>query len=196
MFDSQESWTAAGFKVKRRSENDKIMVGTHPSVPGYLFKKYGRSVRCDDQRENYRERVRGADAIRALVEQHKLDKIVVVHKWIYELPAEFKTRKRCPELLVAERVDLVRASEAKRLYSSIDPATLEQLCRVLHAFSGFDAAVHNLKFTSGGQIAFYDTESWNRSPRSADRVLRHLSEELTRESKKIAFRAFDRFDRE
>lgn len=149
---------------------------------------------CDDQRENYRTHARGADEIRNLIEKPRLDRLVVVHKWIYELPPEFGARKRCPELLVVERVDLLGVNESKRRYHAIDPVTLEQPCRVLHTFSGFDAAVHNLMFTPSGQIAFFDTESWNRRPRPVDRVFKYLAEELTKESKKIAERMFDRLD--
>lgn len=195
MFDSNETLTSAGFSlVKRRSSDEKMMVASHPSVPGYLFKKFGRSVDCDAQRENYRARVRGADEIRSVIEKHRLDRLVVVHKWICELPSQFGARKRCPELLVVERVDLLSKNESRQRYRAIDPATLEQLCRVLHTFSGFDAAIHNLLFTPTGQIAFFDTESWNRRPRPVDRMFRYLSEELTKESRKIAERMFDRLD--
>lgn len=196
MFDSREKFAAAGFTVKRRSRDDKIMIGSHPSVPGHMFKKFTRKVRCHDQRENYRERISGANAIRAVIAKHGLDHLVVANKWLYELPRAFGERRRCRDLLVVERLDLIKASESKRLYRTIDHVALAQLCRVLHTFSGFDAAVHNLKFTTAGQIAFFDTESWNQRARPFARVFRYLAEELPRKSLSFAEQLFERFDDE
>lgn len=196
MFDSQKTLVAAGFMVKRRSSDHKMMVASHSTVPGYLFKKFGRRVPCGDQRENYRTRVRGAEEIRALIEKHRLGRLTVVRKWIYQLPPQFASGRRCPELLVVERADLLSKNESKRRYQTIDRVTLEQLCRVLHAFSGFDAAIHNLKFTTAGQIAFFDTESYDRPHRPIERTFRYLFEELTKESRKIAERMFEHLDDE
>jgi len=196
MFDSKKAFAAAGFKVTQvRDEN--IMVGEHPSVPSYLFKKFNNHVNRDDQRDNYDMRIQGAEAIRRVIEEYRLDRLVVPHKWIYELPSRFSKRKRSAEFLVVERMNLLDMDETVRRYRSIDKITLEQLCRVLHDFSGFDAAIHNLRFTSAGQIAFFDTESWDRSPRRPGiRVFRRLVEEFTRDSKKIVERMFDRLDDE
>ena len=196
MFASVEAFRAAGFAVKKRSKEDKAMIGSHPSVAGFLFKKFNDSVSCGDQGANYRTRVAGADAIRNLIEKHKLDRLTVPRKWVVELPPAFAARKRCPELLVVDRLDLVGVPESKRRYKAIDPTTLEQLCRVLYAFSGFDSAVHNLMFTTSGQIAFFDTESWNKSPRPMKRTFRYLFEEFTKDSRKTVERLFARFDDE
>ena len=196
MFESREALAHAGFTVKRRSSDEKIMVATHPAAPGYVFKKFADDVDCGDQRDNYRTRLRGADEIRALIDRHRLDRLVVVRKWIHELPAPFGKRGRCPELLIAERLDLLSKHESERRYRAIDPTTLEQLCRVLHAFSGFDSAIHNLLFTPSGQVAFFDTESWDGSPRPFDRVFKYLGEQLTKPSRKLAERTFDRLDDE
>ena len=196
MFDSKKALTAAGFKVKQ-VRDESIMVGEHPSVPSYLFKKFSSNVDRSEQHDNYNMRVNGADAIRRVIERHRLDCLVVPHKWIYKLPSSFSKHGRSAELLIVERMHLLDMDETVRRYRSINKTTLEQLCRVLHEFSGFDAAIHNLRFTSAGQIAFFDTESWDRSPRRPGiRVFRRLVEEFTRESKKIVERMFDRLDDE
>ena len=39
MFESRRSWSNVGFRVIERSNNGKIMVASHPSVQGLLFKK-------------------------------------------------------------------------------------------------------------------------------------------------------------
>lgn len=196
MFDSKRELVAAGFKVKQ-VRDDSIMVGEHPTVPDYLFKKFSNDVGRREQRNNYKMRVDGADTIRRVIDRHRLDRLVVPHKWIYELPSDFSKKGRCAELLIVERMHLLDMDETVRRYRAIDKKTLEQLCRVLHAFTGFDAAIHNLRFTSDGQIAFFDTESWDRSPRRPPiRVFRRLVEEFTRESKKIVERMFDQLDDE
>lgn len=196
MFDSKKEFAAAGFKVKQ-TKTDSIMVGEHPAVPDYLFKKFNNGVSCRAQRQNYKQRVDGADAIRRIIDRHRLDRLVVPHKWIYELPSSFSKKRRCSELLVVERMHLLDMDETVRRYRAIDKTTLEQLCRVLYAFTGFDAAMHNLRFTSAAQIAFFDTESWDRSPRRPKtRVFHRLVEEFTKESKKIVHKTFDRLDDE
>lgn len=196
MFDSKREFAAAGFKVKQ-TRDDSIMVGEHPSVPDYLFKKFNNNVSHREQRENYKLRVDGANAIRRIIDRHHLDRLVVPHKWIYKLPSSFSKKRRCGELLVVERMHLLDMEETVRRYRTIDRKTLEQLCRVLYEFTGFDAAIHNLRFTFAGQIAFFDTESWDRSPRHPKtRVFRRLVEEFTKESKKIVKKTFDRLDDE
>ena len=196
MFDSKKEFAAAVFKVKQ-TRDDSIMVGEHPSARDYLFKKFNNDVSCREQRENYNLRVEGAGEIQRLIDRYHLDRLVVPHKWIYDLPPSFSKKRRCGELLVVERMDLLDMEETVRRYRTIDRKTLEQLCRVLHEFTGLDAAIHNLRFTFAGQIAFFDTESWDRSPRHPKtRVFRRLAEELTKESKKIVHKTFDRLDDE
>ena len=196
MFDSKKEFAAAGFKVKQ-TRGDSIMVGEHPSVPDYLFKKFNNDVSRREQRENYNLRVEGAGEIRRMIDRYHLDRLVVPHKWIYELPPSFSNKRRCGELLVVKRMDLLDMEETVRRYRTIDRQTLEQLCRVLHEFTGLDAAIHNLRFTFAGQIAFFDTESWDRSPRRPKtRVFRRLVEELTKESRKLVQKTFDRLDDE
>jgi len=174
--------------VKQASDHN-IMVGRHPSVPDYLFKKYNSDVSFGDQRKNYENRVKGADKIRQLIEARQLRHIVVPHKWIYALPSKFSSRKKHKPsyVLIVERMDILDMQENAARYQSISEEVLEELCRVLYRFRGFDSAPHNLRFTAGGQIAFIDTESWNRSKRSKlFGVFRRLDAVLTASSQKLA----------
>lgn len=84
MFSSRSSFAAAGFEVVRQPASHNIMVGRHPSVEGYLFKKYNNDIPLDEQEENYETRLRGAEKIRAVVDRYRLQHIVVPHKWLYE----------------------------------------------------------------------------------------------------------------
>ena len=191
MFHTKSSFIAAGFDVRQAARHN-IMVGSHPSVGQYFFKKYNHAVPLDEQEENYETRLRGADKIRAVVNRHQLRHIIVPHKWLYELPRKFSERRQSSYVLVVDRIDLLSVDETAKRYRDINPAVLDDLCRVLFHFRGFDAAIHNLRFTTAGQIAFIDTESWDRSPRHGTRVFHRINEELTREARKRVEQTFDR----
>ena len=194
MFNSKSSFAAAGFEVKQAAYHN-IMVGSHPSASGYLFKKYSRDVPLDEQEHNYRTRVRGAEKIKEVIDRQRLRHLVVPRKWLYELPRKFANRRESAYILVVDRIDIMSVDETTRRYRDIQPPVLDDLCRVLFRFSGFDAAIHNLRFTPSGQISFIDTESWDRSPRRETlRVFHRIDEELTKESRKYVKRLFDKLD--
>jgi hypothetical protein len=171
MFDSREHFRAAGFEVSRFG---KIMVGGHPAAEGLLFKKYPRGVSLRDQLENYECRVEGADRLRAFIEEHRLRHVVVPRKWILELSREFSSRSSRSYVLVVERLDLLDEKDSRRAYRHIDEALLRELCLVVHEFRGLDSVVKNVPFTRQGQVAFVDTEHWNRRRRRKNGPLRHL----------------------
>jgi hypothetical protein len=161
MFDSPRSWQKAGFTVEGKGTMSNIMVGSHSSVPGYLFKKYSREISLKEQLKNYRRRIEGADKLRTFVAAQQLTQIVVPRKRLHELPPEF-SRKGVPSyVLVVERLVLLESSESKRMYRQMSNEDLRQLCTVLRTFEGLDSGVRNVPFTRSGQIAFIDTERWN-----------------------------------
>jgi hypothetical protein len=192
MFDSRKAFTAAGFDVHQAASHN-VMVGTHPTESRYLFKKYCRDVPLDEQEENYRDRLWGARKIQQLIDKHRLRHLVVPHKWLYELPERF-SRRHTTYVLVAERLSVLSADESARRYRTINPEILDDLCRVLFHFRGFDAAIHNLPFTTSGQIAFIDTESCTRSPRPGTRVFKRIDRELPMELRKRIRRTFERIE--
>lgn len=195
MFDSPSTFSAAGFDVMKQAASHNIMVGRHASADNYVFKKYSRDVPLGDQNANYKKRLRGAAKIRDVIDRHRLRHIVVPRKWLYELPEEFSSSRRHKScILIAEWMDILSVSETTKRYRTIDTAILDELCRVLFHFRGFDAAIHNLRFTTSGQIAFIDTESWDRSPRRGSRVFWRIAEELPRELRKRIARTFDRLE--
>jgi len=190
MFRSKSAFIAAGFDVNQPASHN-IMVGRHPTIDRYLFKKYSDDFPQRNQLDNYEARVRGADKIRAVINRRHLRHIAVPHKWLYELPRSFSERRRS-YVLVVDRMDLLSVTETTKKYQTIDPAVLDDLCRVLFEFRGFDAAIHNLRFTTSGQIAFIDTESWDRSPRRGTGVFRRINEELSKDLRRRVGRSFDR----
>ncbi len=187
MFDSARDWQKAGFEVAGQGTESDIMVASHPAAGGYLFKKYSRKVSPKDQRKNYRRRVEGADKLRELIADQRLTQVVVPGKHLHELPSKFDRKGEHAFVLVVERMTLLDTSQSKQRYRQIDDETLRQLCVVLRVFRGLDSGVRNVPFTDAGQIAFVDTERWDK-PREVP--LRRLREYLTREQREFAEAAF------
>jgi hypothetical protein len=187
MFDSDRDWRKAGFEVVGKGRESDIMVASHPSAPGYLFKKYSKKVSPKDQLENYRSRVEGATKLREFITARHLTKIAVPRKHLHELPAEF-TRKKLPAyVLVVERLALLDRSTSRKRYSQIDDEALRQLCAVVGAFPGLDSGARNMPLTQSGQIAFVDTESWDKKADKNDKKgwLRHIRAYLSNDQRRL-----------
>lgn len=189
MFKSNSAWQKAGFEVRGRGERSDIMVASHPSTPGVLFKKYSKKIRLKDQRRNYQKRIKGADKLRALIAAQQLTRIIVPQKQLHELPSRFSRKDESAHVLVVDRLDLLDGSDSKQQYGQLDDEGLRQLCVVLCAFSGLDSGVRNLPFTSGGQIAFVDTERWE-SDREREVPLRHIRAYLSDDQRAFVDRIF------
>jgi hypothetical protein len=185
MFNSYRDWRKAGFEVTGRGEESNIMVASHPSAPGVLFKKYSKKISLKKQRKNYQRRIAGAEKLRKFVAAQRLTKIVVPQKRLHELSSEFSRKDEPAYVLVVERLPLLESTASKRLYHEIDRETLRQLCAVLLEFRGLDSGVRNVPFTSKGQVAFIDTERWDEH-RESKIWLRRIREYLSSDQRKIA----------
>lgn len=183
MFDSNSHWRRAGFAVEGRGIDSDIMVASHPSVRGYLFKKYSRKISLKRQLRNYRRRIEGAEKLRELITAQRLTRIIVPRKHLHELPPEF-SRKGVPAyVLIVEQLTLLDSSQSKRMYSQIDSEALRQLCTVLRAFRGLDSGIRNVPFTNRAQIAFVDTERWDDEK---EVPLHRIREYLSRTQRQLA----------
>lgn len=189
MFDSRADWLAAGFDVlDRRDDADKIMVGRHPLAPGILFKKYSSGVSRSRQYKNYARRIEGADRLRAFVTDRQLQHIVVPNKRVVELPPTCSRTAKPSHVLVVEEIDLTSHAETKEAYRRIGAEVLRELCLVLFSFRGLDSITDNVSFTTGGKLAFIDTENWHRGSRR--RYLCHIGEYLTPEARVLSEQLF------
>jgi hypothetical protein len=178
MFDSCRNWQKAGFEVVGEGEESNIMVASHPSAPGYLFKKYSKKVSLKDQRKNYQRRIEGAQKLSAFIAEHQLTRIVAPQKYLHELPSAFSRKDVSSYVLVVERMDLLKSSASKQQFRQLDNEGLRQLCLVLAKFQGLDSGVRNVPFTENGQIAFIDTERWSSTKKEhLHRIREYLSEE-------------------
>lgn len=185
MFDSRRSWKRAGFEVLDPAKDSECMVAAHPSVPGYLFKKYGSTVSAKEQRENYRARVAGAEVLAQFIAAEGLVHVIAPRKHLHELPAAFRTDDRPAHVLVVERLNIVGRSASEARYRDIAEPVLRELLRVLVRFKGLDSNSKNVQFTHDDKIAFVDLENWGRTDR--DRVrLKSIGEYLSRDRYRLA----------
>jgi len=185
MLTSRRKWRRAGFTVEGKGAASDIMVASHPSARGYLFKRYNADISAEEQLKNYRCRIKGAQKLQELITSERLTRIVVPGKYLYEVsPTSCNGDEPC-YVLVVERLALalLDSSRSKHLYRHIDVETLREFCVVLREFSGLGSGARNVPFTNREQIAFVDTERWNEKKEDP---LRRVSKYLSRESEELA----------
>ncbi len=183
MLDSSSTWRRSGFEVEGEGAPSDIMVASHPSMTGWLFKRYSREVSLKKQCENYRRRVKGADRLREFIVGQHLSRLIVPQKYLHELPAEFSHKGVSSYVLVVEQLILLKSSTSKQCYRDLDKEGLRQLCSALCKFEGLDSGVRNIPFTIGGQIAFIDTERWDEKKEAP---LRHIGKYLSDKQRRFA----------
>lgn len=160
MFASSKKWEKEGFTVKL---GYKIMVGFHPSLPGYVIKKFRNNVSPKKQLDNFIKRIEGAKLLKDYIAQHNFTHLTVPEKWLYKLPKCFSITGKETYVLVVENMDIFDdwdnpKGETRRLYYNMDMETVTELCITLHDVGGCDAYLKNQPFTHSGKIAFVDTE--------------------------------------
>jgi hypothetical protein len=185
MFSSPSRWREAGFDVTGKGIWSGIMVASHPTVPGHLFKKYGDTVSLQAQLENYQCRVEGANKLRQFILDQRLTRVLVPRKFLYELPSMFSSGGIAAHVLIVERIPILSRSDSKRMFRAIPDDVLRELCLVMTAFRGLDSGARNVPFTSAGQVAFVDTERWNKGSLKKKALLRHLKSYLSEEQRRF-----------
>ena len=168
-FDSVKELRDSGFQIVRGSEN-RVTVFGHASAPGYLFKKFLRTVKQPYEKNltSYQKRVRGAHALRTHLDTLNIHSIVVPRKWLCELPPRFSSGGRPEYIVIVEKYDLLEKDNTKRRYRKIPKDTIRDLCSIFFTFEGVDFSARNWPFTTEGQIACVDT-----------RCLKHITKDLS-----------------
>jgi hypothetical protein len=194
MFDSEDRLERAGFEVLKGWKPGNIIVFTHPNASDVIFKKYANDKSPDDQLDNYRERLRGAEALGNFIAARQLKHILVPQKHLHELPASFSFKKKSPSyVLICERMSILPKKQNKALYQdAIDADVLRDLCAVVSKFRGLDSGSYNMPFTTSGQIAFIDTENW--SGHQDRKKFEKIEKLLSKRSLKLAKSFFDELD--
>lgn len=172
-FHSWESCVDRGFIIKNEPLSIRpwsVMVLAHPSLStGYVIKKYSAQVDKRGQLDNFLRRVRGARMIAEYIKLKQFNYLTVPQKWLYPLPAVYNDAEGNPDyLLICEELDVISGSyfEGKnsQLYQQMALPMVMELGRALYDLCGCDAWPHNLPFTTGGKLAFIDTEHLGLSP--------------------------------
>ncbi len=191
MFASRSAWRRAGFAVLDPAKVSECMVASHPSAPGYLFKKYADDVPPKEQRKNYQARIEGAEKLAKLVARERLQHVVVPRKRLHELPKRFRSRDRPSYVLVVERLDVLGPDESVLRYRDVAEPVLRELLRVLVRFKGLDSNAKNVPFTRDGRIAFVDLEHWDRREDRGEVRLKSIGRYLSAERLELARRILD-----
>jgi len=159
VFNSSDEMRDAGFNVMRESVHEKVIVARHRSAPGFLFKKFLRTVSLtrEEQLAAYEMRVNGANALKAHLEALQIKKIIVPRKWLCELPTRFNSGSLPEHIIIVDCCDILDREDAERRYRSIDKDQLRDLCTIFFTFSRVDFTAKNAPFTRDGKIAFIDT---------------------------------------
>lgn len=165
---NQDSLIQAGFKKTKPAEITGLIVTTHPSLPGYIFKIFTDSVKLLKVKTEYElwiRRITGANLIREAIFSRSLSsKMKVPHKWIYILPY-LPTNKSYPKstILIEEDMDLL-SEEANLAFWKSDSITAELLKDLFFIIKdlGLDDCLRpdNIPFSHDGRLSFVDTESY------------------------------------
>ncbi len=186
LFDSPDALRAKGFEVNKRV-HQKLMVFTHPTVEGYIFKRFKNSVDTELQKELYIKRLKGASIIRRIIKQQGFQNVIAPKKWLFALPGY-----QDEYLVVAERFDICPGDDDPEgenvlRYKNIDHETLQEYCTLLRLLGGCDAWPRNQPFTTDGKIAFIDTEHVGQKEAHFHR---HILPLLDPERKQLAMQWF------
>lgn len=163
----------AGFVKTAPRQYTKLIITTHPSLPGYYFKLYLDSQRFYSDEPEYIywiKRIKTANKIRNAIAQRGLDaEFKVPHKWIYQLPNSPKPPNGYAEkhyILVAEDMVILPDAENEALWASdsISHQLLTDLYGLLKDLGLRDCTKpDNLPFSYDGRVSFIDTQYLHRS---------------------------------
>lgn len=180
-----ETLHKAGFKKTKPRKFTKLIVTSHPSVPGYIFKLYLDAQRYHKDTPEHHfwiARVQGANLVRQYIKDHHLgDRFKVPQKWIYNLPSHPKTDQGYQKknyILVEEDMMLFPDQDNKNLWSSdyVTYQLLEELYGILKFVGLYDAAKpDNIPFSLDGKIAFIDTQTYNEKNVRYEKLTPYLS---------------------
>ena len=161
----------AGFNKTTPRPFTKLLVTTHPSVPGYVFKLYLDVQRFHKDKIEafyWLLRCQGAENIRKMIVKKRLEHFFKVpRKWIYKLPktpAPAEGYYKKSYILVEENMEIFAEKDNYALWSS-NFVTCEQLHGLYDIVTELGLTdclkPDNIPFSIDGKIAFIDTQSFD-----------------------------------
>lgn len=173
----------AGFKKAKPRTFTKLIVTSHPALPGYIFKLYLDVQRFHKHKKEHHFwhlRCRGAEKIgQKIAELHLEHLFKIPKKWIYRLPHHKLPEgyyKKC-YILVEEDMGIFDEKDNHALWAS-DQVTIEHLEGLYQivATLGLTDCLKpdNIPFSYDGKVAFIDTQTFDSKVN-----LKELSEYLS-----------------
>lgn len=181
----EKSMKKAGFEDVEPRKWTRLIVTTHPKLPGHIIKAY-----LDRQHyhagvpeyELWLLRIHGAQLIRDYIHIRGWGgKFKVPNKWIYPVPADPAPPAgllRKNFILVVEDMDIQRDSKNEEKWKSnlITPDLLDRVFGLITDLGLRDCAKpDNIPFAKDGRIAFVDTQTFNQYPISYHKLLPFLT---------------------
>lgn len=184
---NSKSLQKAGFRKSKPRKFTHLIVTTHPTLPGYIFKLYLDSQKYYKklpEYENWLMRIQGASFIQSEINKLDLQSFFKVpKKWIYDLPEEpsppFEYLRK-NFLLVEEDMALYSEEENNILWQSdfISHAILDGLFKILKNIGLRDCVkIDNIPISKDGKIAFVDTQTYHAWPVHYKELSQKLSKE-------------------
>lgn len=179
---SSKTLKKAGFKDTTPRKYSGTIVATHKKLKGYIVKLY-----TDDQKGKIdwaylKDRVTGANAVRASIENHNFGSIAKTpKKWIYPLPATPAPpagMERKNFILIEEDVNVLGKNRSLAMWRTnfASRVLLNAVYIILNENGLIDCAyAFNMPFAEDGRIAFVDTEMHHRWPVPFHKLTPYLS---------------------
>lgn len=185
----EDSLVDAGFKAAKPRQWTRLVVTSHPKVPGYLFKLYFDRQRYHEKKPEHHFwelRIKGAALIREEIQKRGLQGIFKVpNKWIYPLPSKPSPPKnmiRKNFILVVEDMKIYDDEKNAKQWLT-NPLVTKDFLTIFFSFVNdlglWDCAkIANAPFAKDGKVAFIDTQSFHRWPVKLDRLTPALTPEM------------------
>lgn len=170
-----DSLERAGFKKSNPRHYTRLVVTTHPDLPGFIFKIYLDTEALYKRKPEdtfWLQRLYWANVIREEIKKRNLGQFFKVpKKWIYPIPEEPSPTKcylRKNFILLAEDMNVYNGMENIQEWKT-NPIVTKDLLMHLHNFLKdlglWDCSEpDNIPFSKDGKIAFVDTQTAYKWP--------------------------------
>lgn len=180
VIENRHNFEAEGFNILY-TRNDKLIIASHTSLPGYLLKFYFKSPHKSYELEwrILEDRCKGADYVRKLIKEKKLQHFIVPDKWLYILPNEKQA------VLLVTDMNIVTTDESRYAWRyKISREHLLELYTILSYGLASPGLPHNIPYTQHGKFACIDTEHPKRY-HNYNYIKKYLSKNMKRRWDKI-----------
>lgn len=171
----------AGFAVLYDNLYSYLVLGRHPSIPGYLQKVYlDTEQRLKGNRPGWlslANRCQGAANVRDLIKSKKIRNFSVPDKWLYLLPLTGSPNDKQPIILIVTDMQLVSEAENAAAWKRANKQIVDELFAVISHGLGSSGLTRNVPYTKSGKFSYIDTEQPHKTP-NYGKVRPYLSKEM------------------